>query len=437
MSTRPEPSVRAANVPSRRRVATLARSAGGPAPASAAGPSTAPDLLHEHLRPERLLPGPALVAGNQATALVDGPDTYAAMLRAIAGAQDHVNLETYILSDDAAGQRFADALLACQARGVQVNLVYDSVGSLSTPRAFFDRLREGAVNVLEFNPVNPLDAGRRPWAVNARDHRKLMIVDGHTAFLGGINIDACYLPQSPGSVPAGGADETGGWRDTHMQLAGPAVAQFQRLFLETWARQGGPPLPERDYFPVLERCGQETVRALATTAAEPSSRIHDAVRSAIDAARSRVWISNAYFVPDAVLRLTLCAAARRGVDVRLLLPGHTDSKLVFHAGRSRYRGLLAAGVRVFERRGPVLHCKTATVDGVWSTVGSANLDARSELHNDEVNAVVLGVEFAARMEAIFEDDLTQAHEWTRAHWRRRPAHWRGLETGARLLERWL
>lgn len=432
MYTRPGPTLRAVSPPAP-RAWTDAR------PGAPARTDATPELLRAHLRREQLLAGPALVAGNHAAPLVDGPATYAAMLRAIAGAHDHVNLETYILSDDAAGQRFAAALLECQARGAQVNLVYDSVGSLTTPRAFFDRLREGGVNVLEFNPANPLETGKRPWKLGARNHRKLMIVDGRAAFLGGINIDACYLPQPPGEPRAPADDEAGtvGWRDTHVRITGPVVAHFQRLFLDLWARQAGPALAERNYFPTLEVCGPDTVRALAATAEEPGSRIHDAVRSAIDAARTRVWISNAYFVPDPVLRLTLCAAARRGVDVRLLLPSHTDSALVFHASRSRYHGLLAAGVRIFERQGPVLHCKTATVDGVWSTIGSANLDARSELHNEEVNAVVLGARFAARMQAIFEDDLGHAHEWTRARWRRRPLHWRCLEAGARLLERWL
>jgi cardiolipin synthase A/B len=432
----------------------------GPVPARAAREvledleqaSGAHDLLHAHLLREQSLAGGPLVLGNRVQLLMDGPQTYAAMFRAIGAARDHVNLETYIISDDEVGNRFAQTLLERQAAGVQVNLVYDSVGCLTTPRAWFDRLRARGVRVLEYNPVNPLQAKRRPWVLNARDHRKLLVVDGRTAFLGGININESYssgssAPAAAGRVARASARLRGGlpgsqgtdtgWRDTHLQVEGPAVAEFQRLFLATWERQGGAPLPPRTYFPPLEACGVDIVRAIASHAEQDDSPIYRAVESAIRHAATRVWITNAYFVPDPRLRAALCTAAKRGADVRIILPSRTDSALVFHAGRSHYCGLLESGVRIYERQGPVVHCKTATVDGVWSTVGSSNLDWRSLLYNDEVNAVVLGREFATEMEAMYRHDLGHSREVTIAAWRSRPLRWRCCEGGARLLERWL
>lgn len=265
---------------------------------------------------------------------------------------------------------------------------------------------------------------------------KLLIVDGATAFLGGINISGVY--SSGSSIKAGrrpGGD--GAWRDTDLQIEGPVVAQFQQLFLDTWRSQKGDPLPQRDYFPVLAPVGDQVVRAIGSSPDDDYSLIYGTLLSAIHSAETSVRITNAYFVPDPQLLEALTMAARRGVDVSLILPSHTDSWLVFHAGRRHYTHLLLAGVKIFERRSVILHSKTALVDGVWATVGSTNLDWRSFLHNHELNAVVLGAAFARQVQAMFERDLQQSDAVTLAQWERRPLDLRLKELFARVWEYWL
>jgi cardiolipin synthase len=393
-------------------------------------------IFDRHLALEEEIAGSPLVVGNRVTLLVDGPAAFQAMFDVIRGARDHVHLETYIIEDDEVGRKFAAALLQAQARGVQVTLIYDSVGSIATPATFFKELTDGGVQVLQFNPVNPLTAGKG-WEVNQRDHRKLLIVDGRIAFVGGINISSVY---SGGSFhhaskqrPEGGAP----WRDTHLQVEGPVVAEFQKLFLATWEKQKRGPLAARNFFPAPVAAGKEVVRAIGSSPDEPYSLIYATLISAIGSAETTAHLTNAYFVPDPQLLATLKDAAARGVDVKIIVPGSTDSRLVFHAGRAHYTDLLGAGVKIYERRGALLHAKTAVIDGVWSTVGSTNLDWRSFLHNDEVNAVILGQEFGARMQAMFDADLAASDPITTESWARRPVGDRLMELAARVWEYWL
>jgi cardiolipin synthase len=394
------------------------------------------DILEKHVAVESALVDTPLVLGNRVTLLQDGAETYRAMLAAIARARDHINLETYIFDDDEIGHKFSEALLEQQARGVQVNVIYDSVGALKTPKPFFDRLAKAGVRVLEFNPVNPLTA-RKGWKINRRDHRKLLVVDGETAFLGGINISSVYSTGSvPKGVPGGSAGPVA-WRDTHMQLDGPVVAEYQKMFLATWQKQKGQPLAARNYFPVLKEQGKEVVRPIASTPDDPYSQIYLTLLSAIRSAEKAVHLTNAYFVPDPNLVKVLQEAAARGVDVKVILPSQSDSGVVFHAGRSHYSELLEAGVKLFERRGALLHSKTAVIDGVWSTVGSTNLDWRSFLDNDEVNAVILSAEFGQRMEGVFAVDLAASEAVDLAQWERRPLSLRAREWASRLWERLL
>ncbi|WP_296890431.1 cardiolipin synthase [Thiobacillus sp.] len=402
------------------------------------GPDT--DIFTHHLAREEAIVGSPLTTGNQVVLLQDGPATYQAMYAAILAAQDHINMETYILDDDEVGQRFAQALIAKQQQGVQVHLIRDSVGTLDTPAAFFKQLTDSGIQVLEFNPINPL-LSRKEWSLNQRDHRKLLIVDGRTAFLGGINISSVY---SGGSFRAGsrarpgsGSDHGPAWRDTDLQLQGPVVAELQKLFLSTWETQKGAPLPEKNYFPPPERAGREVVRAIGSSPDEPYSLIYATLLSAIASAETSVHLTNAYFVPDPQLLDALEAAARRGVDVTLILPSQTDSWLVFHAGRNYYDRLLQAGVKIHERRGVILHSKTALIDGVWATVGSTNLDWRSFLHNYELNAVVLGTEFGKQVQTMFARDLAASDAITLEQWRQRPLNLRLKEWFARVWEYWL
>lgn len=403
---------------------------------------SAPDsnAFQRHLALEEAIAGSPLTVGNRVRLLRDGPATYSAMLAAIESARDHIHMETYIFDDDEVGQRFAAALIAKQRAGVQVNLIRDSVGTLFTPTALFAQMQDSGIRVLEFNPVNPL-ALRKSWEVNQRDHRKLLIVDGKTAFLGGINISGVYSSGSFKSQPKPKKDATGAaalaWRDTDLQLQGPVVAELQKLFLGVWAEQLGDPLEVRDWFPQPQAVGRDVVRAIGSSPGEPFSFIYATLLSAIGSAESRIHITNAYFAPDPQLLEALESAVARGVDVRLILPSETDSWLVFHAGRAYYGRLLRAGVKIYERRGRVLHSKTALIDGVWATVGSTNLDWRSFLHNHELNAVVLGSEFGAQVQAMFEADLAESDPVLLEDWKRRPLDMRFKEGFARLWEYWL
>ena len=400
------------------------------------GGGRGPDLFARHLALEEAIVGSPLSTGNRVLLLQDGPATYQAMYAAILGAQDHINIETYILDDDAVGQSFAQALIDKQREGVQVNMIHDSIGTFTTPSSFFQRLAESGIRVLEFNPVNPLSV-RKVWELNRRDHRKLLIVDGRIAFLGGINISSVY---SGGSFNAGsriGPDTALAWRDTDLQLEGPVVAEFQKLFLAAWDKQSGQALALRKYFPTLKSVGHEVVRAIGSSPEDSYSLIYVALLLAIRNARVRVHLINAYFVPDPRLLATLEAAAKRGVDVTVILPSQTDAWLVFHAGRSYYGRLLQSGVKIYERRGVILHSKVALIDGVWATIGSTNLDWRSFLHNYEVNAVVLGVNFGNQVQAMFKKDLDASEAITHDQWKRRPMVQRAKEMFARVWKYWL
>jgi cardiolipin synthase len=396
------------------------------------------DILQRHLALEEVTNRERpLVLGNRLVLLEDGPATYKAMYAAIRAARDHINLETYIFEDGEVGTQFAQLLLQKQAAGVQVNVIYDSVGCIDTPKEFFERLRAAGIRTLEFNPVNPAKLRKKAWRLNNRDHRKLLVVDGKTAFLGGINISESYSSGSFSRPRKKGGKAERGWRDTHLQVEGPVVAEFQKYFMETWARQKAPPLASRNYFPPLRKQGDEIVRAIGSKADADESPIYLTLLSAIEHAGRTIHLTIAYFVPDPQMRQALADAARRGVDVQIVLPGKTDSWAVFHAGRSHYDELLSAGVRLYERRDAVLHAKTASIDGVWSTIGSTNLDWRSFLHNDELNAVILGADFARQMHAMFEKDRAASDAIDPDQWRRRSLFLRAQEWLARRFEYWL
>ena len=394
------------------------------------------DILEKQIALEQAIVDSPLTLGNKVTLLQDGAATYPAMFAAIRNAQDHINLETYIIEDDEIGRQFSDLLLEQQGRGIQVNMIYDSVGTFSTPKGFFERLAAGGVALLEFNPLNPLSA-KSPWLINNRDHRKLLVVDGRTAFVGGINISSVYASGSASLRGRGGDPENVAWRDTHIQIEGPAVGEMQKLFVETWQKQRGNPLAAKDYFPALLPQGGEIVRAIGSTPDDPYSQMYLTLISAIGNAERQVYVTNAYFVPDPQLLKALTDAAKRGVDVKLILPSHSDSAVVFHAGRSHYAALLEGGVKLYERTGALLHAKTAVIDGVWSTVGSTNLDWRSFLANDEVNAVVIGRDFGQRMQAAFAADLAVSEAIDAERWERRPLAMRFKEWMARVWGRLL
>ena len=255
------------------------------------------DILDKQIALEQAIVGSPLIMGNKVVLLQDGAATYGAMFAAIRAARDHINLESYIIEDDEIGRQFADLLLAQQRRGVQVNLIYDSVGGINTPKAFFDRLHEGGVDILEFNPINPL-AAKESWQINNRDHRKLLVVDGRIAFIGGINISSVYSSGSAAPAHPQACGNKVPWRDTDLQIEGPVVGELQKLFIATWEKQRGKPLAKKDYFPELTAQGKDIVRAIGSTPDDPYSLIYLTLISAIGNAERQIHLTNAYFVPD-------------------------------------------------------------------------------------------------------------------------------------------
>jgi cardiolipin synthase len=392
------------------------------------------DILSRHLAVVESVTESPLTKGNKVTLLADGPATYAAMFKALEQAKDHINLESYIIEDDDTGRKFADLLLQKQAEGVQVNLIYDSVGSMNTPAAFFQRLRDGGIRVVEFNPLNPLE-NRGEWKLTHRDHRKILLADGKIAIIGGINISAVYSSRpfrrkqhEPAPIH---------WRDTDVQIEGPAVAEFQKLFLDTWRKQKGPQLAERNYFPELKEAGSALVRVVGSTPGETNRIPFIMYVSAVVFAEHSIHLTHSYFIPDDQILQALADAAVRGVDVKVILPGTTDSPWPLYAQRYHYAALLKSGVKLYEHQSSLLHAKTAVIDQVWSTVGSTNLDFLSLLDNDEVNAVVLSREFAVEMEAMFARDLADSRQIQWEEWKKRPWLPRVREWFVNLFVRWL
>uniref|UniRef100_UPI0039EF9D2A phospholipase D-like domain-containing protein n=1 Tax=Bordetella sputigena TaxID=1416810 RepID=UPI0039EF9D2A len=406
-------------------------------------------FLLRHLQVEEAISGSPLTAGNRVDLLADGPTTYRAMLAAIRGARQYVHMESYIFDDDEAGQEFADALIQKRREGVSVALMVDGVGTLGTSKAFFDRMRDAGVQVVVFNPINPAEA-RAGWSPNNRDHRKLLVVDGRIGFLGGINISGVYesSPSSGSSASilrgsSADADKVpdpkeAPWRDTQIRVQGPAVAEIERVMQAGWESQHGPPLDPREFYPRVERQGDLLVRIIAN---RPGDRdgytLYLTFMSAIQSAQRSIHITMAYFVPDPAFVRALADAARRNVDVVMVLPGFSDSSLVFHAGRSYYTELLDAGVKIYERRDALLHAKTAVIDGVWSTVGSSNMDWRSFALNYELNSVIIGPRFGQQMERLFTDDVAHAERIDPQAWGDRGIRDRFMESISRMFERWL
>jgi cardiolipin synthase len=395
-------------------------------------------LLRRHLAIEQAVAETPLVEGETARLLRDGPATFRAMFAAMRSARRQIDLEYYILEDvQSDGVSLGDLLAAKRAEGVQVNVIYDGYGSGDTPKAFFDRLKAAGASLVEYNPMDPLKA-KAGYAPNDRDHRKILVVDGATALVGGVNLSTDYQINPIGKSGALPGQPAPHWRDTDLEITGPVVAQLQALFADHWRRQKGPPVDGLDPGPAVPRtAGSAVVRIIGSSPSHAVPRYYVTLISAIRSAQKSVTASAAYFVPTEDEVRALTEAARRGVAVRLLLPGASDSPASLAVGRSHYGDLLEAGVKIYETRGLVLHSKTVVVDGVWSVIGSSNLDNRSVIFNDEVDAVVVGGDTAHDLEAMFDDDFRAAAPVDLAQWRRRPLGERFREIYGRLLQRLL
>jgi cardiolipin synthase A/B len=359
--------------------------------------------------------GAPLVAGNAVRLLRDARENYPAWLDAIGRARHHVHFESYFIRDDAAGRMVASALAAAARRGVNVRVVYDWLGAVGrTPRSFWSQLRADGVEVRCYNPPR-LEA---PFAWVSRDHRKTVAVDGEVGFITGLCVGQMWIGD-----PGKGIEP---WRDTGIEVRGPAVADVERAFERIWGLLG-PAIDEREC--VRDVSGPAGSVSLRVVASEPATAGMLRVDQLITAlARERVWFTDAYYAGTTLYVQALRAAAEHGVDVRLLVPGSTDIPLLRPLTRSGYRPLLEAGVRVFEWNGSMLHAKTAVADGHWARVGSTNLNVASWLGNWELDAIVEDEPFAHQMEEMYLQDLANATEIVLARGRRvRPSMPAGID----------
>ncbi|MDI1227305.1 MAG: phosphatidylserine/phosphatidylglycerophosphate/cardiolipin synthase family protein [bacterium] len=380
----------------------------------------ATEALRRHLTVEQAIAESPLVEGNSTRMLRDGKQAFSAIFAAIEAAQHHINLEYYILEDiQWEGKFLSEALIRKRRQGVDVHVIYDSFGSSNTPPAFFDKLKKGGVKILEFNPINPLEA-KKGYEPLDRDHRKILVVDGKVAILGGINLSATYQSSGKGKSGAAEGHESDYWHDTDIEIRGPAVAQIQKLFALQWTKQKGGALDDSTFYPKLGSQGSELIRMIGSTPDKEIPRYYVTLISAIRSAQKNIWITAAYFFPTEEQVDDLIAAAKAGIDVRVIVPDKSDAGLAISMQHKHYSKLLKGGVRLWETHGVVQHSKTVTVDGVWSVVGSSNIDQRSVVFNDESDIVIVGEKTAAEMEAIFTQDGTAAEEITLKKWKKRP-----------------
>jgi cardiolipin synthase len=374
---------------------------------------------------ERLATLPGTV-GNQASMLVNASAAYRVMIEAVEEAEHHLHLEFYIVEPDEVGQSFRDRLVRRARQGIEVRVLVDAVGSSRLPREFWRNLEGAGGQVGVFNPiVSPLSRVRKRDRVDFRNHRKILVVDGRRGFTGGINIGREYLGLDP---------EQGHWRDTHVDIEGPAVWSLQSAFATDWYTTKGELVDGPAYFPVaLHGNGGALVQIVDSGPDREISSIAHFFAESIGMAEKRVWLTTPYFVPSSHIDQSLMGAALKGVDVKLLLPSKGDSALVTHAARSYYKPLLEAGVRIFEYQAGFPHAKTMLVDDWAGTIGSANMDMRSFLLNFEINAFVFEDGFVSEMARQFRDDLRKAREIDLDAVGRRSLGTRLLQSSARLL----
>jgi cardiolipin synthase len=340
--------------------------------------------------------GAPLIHGNRVTLLKDARENYPAWLAAIRGARRHVHLESYFVCDDGVGREFADALIGKAREGVDVRLIYDWFGNIGNgSRQFWRTLRAAGVTVRSYNPPRV----ESPFGWLSRDHRKMLAVDGQVGFITGLCVGASWAGDP--------AKHLEPWRDTGVEIVGPAVASIERAFARIWALCGEPIPPQHTAGAPLP-AGNASLRIVASEPTTAGMLRVDQLVAAL--ASSRLWLTDAYYAGTSSYAQALRAAAKDGIDVRLLVPSTTDVPLLRPLSRSGYRPLLDAGVRIFEWNGTMLHAKTAVADGIWARVGSTNLNVTSWFGNCELDAVVEDAEFAQRMEDMYLGDLDNATE---------------------------
>jgi cardiolipin synthase A/B len=378
-------------------------------------------LLDYHLAAMRDIGAPPLLTGNAVELLIDGPRTYQAMFGAIEKAREYILVESFIFEEAVQGDRKLSTLLAdATRRGVRVYVIYDAIGSLTTKQEFLESLRSANVALCVFNPLNPLD--ERFSGLNHRDHRKIVVVDGQTAFSGGINFSHAYRIASRQLKGKGFSKQQAidqGWRDTHLTVRGTGAKHLEKLFRDTWLDAECEGEVQPAFREQADAAGTTILQIVASTPDDETNVVYATLLSVLAYAHKSVDVTMAYFVPDDTLEDALKNAAKRGVQVRIILPAYSDFSGVFHAGRAHYQGLLDAGVKLYELESAFLHSKSIVVDGVWSSVGSTNFDWRSFVHNNEISVCVIDEAFARTMAQAFDNDLRESREITREAWKKR------------------
>lgn len=350
--------------------------------------------------------------GNRVDLLVDAEATYGAMLDAIKQAESYVLVQFYIVRDDRSGRALRDALIEKARGGVRVYFLYDEIGSIKLPASYLDEMRRSGIKVSGFRTTQGV---LNRFQINFRNHRKLLVVDGRTGFIGGLNL----------------GDEYHGFRDTHLRIEGPSVQQIQLTVRKDWywaTRE----LIEVAAQPIVEAEPGEAVAIVNTGPADPTPKCSILFSELVASARSRVWIASPYFVPDDVMTRAMQSAAKRGVDVRVLLPDEPDQRFVELASLTYYTEMIDCGVRLFRYKGRFMHHKVVLVDEALAAVGTVNLDYRSLYLNFEETAVVADTQFARRVEAMLQDDLSHCDEVSPDYLENEPLHIRIQARVARL-----
>jgi cardiolipin synthase len=346
--------------------------------------------------------------GNRIEVLDQTPRTLALIEQAIESATETLHLEYYIWRSDRTGTHLRDMLIEKARQGVTVRFLYDGIGSIALSRHFLKPMRKAGIKVAAFLPGRTL---HHRWSVNLRSHRKILVVDGKCGFTGGMNIGDEYLGKNP---------YLGFWRDTHLQIHGPAVLQLQQVFVEDWLFATEEELPLAAVFPPPAESGNIVAQVLVGEPIGDISTFHSIMFTAINEARQQILLATSYFVPPESLATALEAAAHRGVRVRLMLAGRAAYPWTLLAGRSYYEALLRAGVEIYEYQHGLMHAKTLAIDGQWSLVGTPNFDTRSLFLNFEVGVAVYDGRVAMQLEEQFERDVSRAGRIDLEAWMKRP-----------------
>ena len=362
----------------------------------------------QYRREMGVLLGPGIIAGNTVTDLENGDEIFPAMLEAIRGAQKTITFETYIYWSGEVGQQFADALSERARAGVTVKVMIDWMGSIKMEDALLEQIKKAGAEVHQYRPLKWYNLGR----LNNRTHRKLLVIDGRVGSTGGVGVADQW---------GGHAQDADHWRDLHFRIEGPVVAQVQAAFNDNWIKTTGEVLNGADYFPTLEPVGEMDAHMFVASPAGGSESMHLMYLMSIAAAERSIDLQAAYFVPDDLIIKALLAARHRGVRVRVILPGkHIDSETVRLASKAHWGELLLGGVEIYEYQPTMMHNKLLIVDGIMTSVGSTNFDVRSFQLNDEASLNVYDAAFAARMTAVFEEDLKPTVRYSYQMWKKRP-----------------